>query len=328
MTSPRTPVLTMPTRSSGARISGLGAARPSAIVSAAALVAPFGKTAEWLRERTGIRQVRRLGHGEDLLGLAAKASTRALTDAGIGIDQVDAILVATCSGNSAGRPALSNRLAERLGSHASVTDLNAACAGFCYALASAGALVDTGGAEHVLVVGAEHMSSLIDPADLGTSILFGDGAGAVVVSSSPSGRSSIGPAAWSSDGGQVDVLAVPEGDTCLRMEGPQVFRWAVNEVHKVAARAIASAGLRAGDIDVFVPHQANLRIVDAIKRQLKIGQAAVATDIVDAGNTSAASIPLALARMRSLGQARRGQLALLTGFGAGLSIAAQVVVLP
>jgi 3-oxoacyl-[acyl-carrier-protein] synthase-3 len=124
------------------------------------------------------------------------------------------------------------------------------------------------------------------------------------------------------------VLAIPEGDTCLRMAGQQVFRWAVDEVHKVATKAIAKAGLRESDIDVFVPHQANLRIIDAVKRQLKIGHATTATDIVDSGNTSAASIPIALAKLRHSGQTKRGQLALLTGFGAGLSIAAQVVLLP
>jgi 3-oxoacyl-[acyl-carrier-protein] synthase-3 len=329
MTSFAAPVLTMPRRGEGARIAGVGAAQPPGVVSAATLMAPFGKTAEWLRERTGIRQVRRLVAGENLLDLATQAANRALADAGLDIGAVDAIMVATCSGSPAGRPALSAQLARRLGSGAPSSDINSACAGFCFALATAGALIDTGAAGTVLLVGAEQMSALLDPADLGTSILFGDGAGAVVVTaSSGADGPGIGPAVWSSDGAHREVLEIPAGDTFMRMAGQQVFRWAVDEVHKVAGKAITRAGLRESDIDVFVPHQANLRIIDAIKRQLKIGNATTATDISESGNTSAASIPIALAKLRQSGQARRGQLALLTGFGAGLSIAAQVVALP
>jgi 3-oxoacyl-[acyl-carrier-protein] synthase-3 len=328
MTTIANPVLTLPRRGTGARIAGVGAAQPPGVITGAALMAPFGKTAEWLRERTGIRQVRRLGRDENLLDLATKAAARALGDAGVDVGAVDAILVATCSGSPAGRPALSTQLTQRLRSRAAASDVNSACAGFCFALATADALIDSGSAGTVLVVGAERMSALLDPADMGTSILFGDGAGAVVVTASSDQRAGIGPAAWSSDGSKLDVLAIPEGDTCLRMAGQQVFRWAVDEVHKVATKAIAKAGLRESDIDVFVPHQANLRIIDAVKRQLKIGHATTATDIVDSGNTSAASIPIALAKLRHSGQTKRGQLALLTGFGAGLSIAAQVVLLP
>lgn len=328
MTSVAPPVLTLSTPMRGARIVGIGAARPSKIVTAATLVAPFGKTVEWLHERTGIRQLARLAKGEDLAALAATASQRALADAGVDVADVDVILVATCSGSPVGGPALSAVLAEQLGARAVASDVNAACAGFCYALSSAGALVGSGSAQTVLVVGAEQMSVMIDPADLGTSILFADGAGAVVVQASEQGQFGIGPTAWSSDGENRGVLEIPDGETHLRMAGQQVFRWAVDEVHKVASSAITRAGLTAADIDVFVPHQANLRIVDAIRRKLRISDAVIATDVADSGNTSAASIPLALSRLRQGGQTRRGQLALLTGFGAGLSIAAQVVVLP
>ncbi|HEV7203836.1 MAG TPA: beta-ketoacyl-ACP synthase 3 [Jatrophihabitans sp.] len=328
MTSFANPTLTLPSRSVGARITGVGGAQPSGVVSAASLMAPFGKTAEWLRERTGIRQVRRLQKHEDLLDLAVKAVGRALDDAGIAIGEVDSMIVATCSGSPAGQQTLSGRLAARLGLRAPASDLNSACAGFCYALATAAALIESGGAGTVLVVGAERMSALLDPDDMGTSILFGDGAGAAVVRPADGAGRGIGPAAWSSDGAMRGVLTIPEGRTTMQMAGQQVFRWAVEEVHKVATDAIAKAGLGVGDIEVFVPHQANLRIIDAVKRQLKIGHATTATDIVDSGNTSAASIPIALARLRHSGQAKRGQLALLTGFGAGLSIAAQVIALP
>jgi 3-oxoacyl-[acyl-carrier-protein] synthase-3 len=220
------------------------------------------------------------------------------------------------------------RLAARIAPRAIAFDVNSACAGFCYALSTATSMITTGAARHVLVVGAEQMSSLIDPEDLGTSILFADGAGAVVVTASTDGRPGIGPAAWSSDGSQAELLEIPAGDRYLRMRGAQVFRWAVDQVHHVAAAACARAGVGLGEIDVFVPHQANLRIVESIARKLGLDHVAMSRDVVHSGNTSAASIPIGLANLRRTGEARSGQLALLAGFGAGLSIAAQVVRLP
>jgi 3-oxoacyl-[acyl-carrier-protein] synthase-3 len=319
-------VLTGPHCVGGARIAGLGAAQPAGFVDGAAITAPFGKTAEWLRERTGIRRIRRLADGENLLDLAERAGRDALGDAGIAPHEIDEILVATCSNRPPGRPDLATRLAQRLHAAVPAYDVNSACAGFCFALTVAAGLVGIGQARTVLVVGAERMSALCDPADLGTSILFGDGAGAAVVTSAAT--NDIAPAAWSSDGSRGSVLEIPDGDPFLRMQGQQVFRWAVDEVHKVATEAIDKAGLRAEDIDVFVPHQANLRIVEAIRRRLHLHDALTATDIETSGNTSAASIPIALSRLRAAGHARGGQLALLTGFGAGLTIAAQVVRLP
>jgi 3-oxoacyl-[acyl-carrier-protein] synthase-3 len=309
------------------RIVGLGAARPNRRVPAAALIERFGKTAEWLRLRTGITEIRRLGPGESLLDLAVEAATRGMADAGIPATEVDVVIVATCSADTAVDGPLSRQVAQRVAPTAVAFDLNAACAGFCYALSAAAGLVETGAARTVLVVGAEQMSALIDPRDLGTSILFGDGAGAAVVAPGALGEPGIAAAAWSSDGAMADVLEIREGETTLRMQGQQVFRWAVDEVHKVATEAMAKAGVRAEDIDVFVPHQANLRIIEAINRKLGLSRATTATDVVDSGNTSAASIPLALARLRGR-ESTKGKLALLAGFGAGLTIAAQVVRLP
>jgi 3-oxoacyl-[acyl-carrier-protein] synthase III len=311
-----------------ARIAGIGEARPSRRVPAAVLTEPFGKDAEWLRIRTGITEIHRLGTDETLLDLAIRAACDALRDAGIAPENVDLIAVASCSTDTAGTGPLAQRVASAVAPRAAAFDLNAACAGFCYALSAANAFIRSGAAHTVLVVGAEHMSRLIDPADLGTSILFGDGAGAAVVAVSENGRSGIAAPAWSSDGAQADVLEILPGETALRMRGRDVFRWAVDEVHKVASKAMANAGARPEDIDVFVPHQANLRIVEAITRRLGLQNAITAIDVVEAGNTSAASIPLALARLRRSGEARSGQLALLAGFGAGLTIAAQVVRLP
>jgi 3-oxoacyl-[acyl-carrier-protein] synthase-3 len=307
------------------RIIGLGAARPRHLIPAATLIERFGKTAEWLRLRTGITEIRRLGPDESLAELAVDAARRALEDAALA--SVDVVIVATCSADSAKDGPLSRAVAKRVAPAAAAFDVNAACAGFCYALTAAAGLVETGAARSVLVVGAEQMSALVDPSDLGTSILFGDGAGAAVVAAGAAGEPGIAAAAWSSDGAMAEVLEIREGETALRMQGQQVFRWAVDEVHKVAAAAMVKAGVGAEDIEVFVPHQANLRIVEAISRKLGLSRATTATDIVDSGNTSAASIPLALARLRGR-EATRGKLALLAGFGAGLTIAAQVVRLP
>jgi 3-oxoacyl-[acyl-carrier-protein] synthase-3 len=311
-----------------ARVVGVGAARPAFAVSGTELVAPFGKSAEWLKERTGITGLRRIVAPQTLLELAVSAAQDALVSAGLTAGEVDAILVATCSGSPRGEASLSERLGALIAPRAVAYDVNAACSGFCYALSTAEAMTTMGAADVVLVVGAEQMSSMIDPEDLGTSILFGDGAGAFVVAACDPADHGIGPVAWSSDGAQCGVLMIPEGSTALRMAGPQVFRWAVDEVPKVAAQAMALAGVTAQEIDVFVPHQANLRIIDAVTRRLDLGHATVASDVVEAGNTSAASIPMAVDALQSNGQARSGQLALLAGFGAGLSIAAQVIRLP
>lgn len=316
------------------RIVGIGAARPAAVVSGAQLVAPFGKSPEWLLERTGISELRRLRPGEDLLDLAEHAAVAALAEAGLEPADVDVLIVASCSASLTHSTPLSLRLLERLGCRATPADLNAACAGFCFALANASSLVATGAARTVLVVGAEQMSAMVDPADLGTSILFADGAGAAVVAAAPAGTGDggngpgIGPPAWNSEGARRAVLEIPDGRPFLRMAGPQVFRWAVDAVPDVARRAMAAAGVAAEDITVFVPHQANLRIITAVARQLGLEHAVVADDVSESGNTSAASIPMALAKLRRSGSVPRGALALLVGFGAGLSIAGQVVRLP
>ncbi len=180
----------------------------------------------------------------------------------------------------------------------------------------------------MLILAAERMSDLIDPADLGTSIIFADGAGAAVVTATD-GSTGVGPVVWGSDGGQaglIDCGNVPGGR--LSMAGRQVFRWAVETVPRLAREACARAGVRLEDVEVFVPHQANLRIVDAVAERLGLQHAVVAHSVATCGNTSAASIPIALADLDARGLRRRGQLALLAGFGAGLSWAAQVVVLP
>jgi 3-oxoacyl-[acyl-carrier-protein] synthase III len=311
----------------GARVAGIGGAVPDTVVRAPELTERFGKTAEWLRQRTGITELRRLRDGEDLLEQATTAAQAALDDAAMGADEIDLLIVASCSQSACDGP-LSLRLAARIAPHAVAFDLNAACAGFCYALSTARTLIMQGSAKRVLVVGAEQMSRIVDPQDMGTSILFGDGAGAAVVVADALRADAISPAAWSSEGESAHLLVVPPGGRYLRMNGPEVFRWAVDRVHHVAQLACERAGVEPRDIDVFVPHQANLRIVDAMAIKLGLASKVIATDVVTAGNTSAASIPLALTALRRAGRTRSGQRALLVGFGAGLAVCAQVIRLP
>jgi 3-oxoacyl-[acyl-carrier-protein] synthase-3 len=325
------PGLTLPDRrtAAGAALLSVGAAQPARTVSATELGAPFGRDAAWIEARTGIRESRRFAVGEDILDVALDAGKQALTRAGLGPDDVDLVIAATCSVHTA-ISSLGARLAPVLAPAGAWLDLNAACSGFCYALAQADSLIRDGAARYVLVVGAEQMTRVIDPADLGTSIIFGDGAGAAVVgpADEPAGVG-LGPVVWGSDGSQAGLIAYgPDGDEYLRMAGQPVFRWAVECATDLAVAACDRAGVAVSDIEVFVPHQANLRIVDAVARRLDLHERVVADDVIWSGNTSAASIPIALTRLLDEGTARSGQLALLAGFGAGLAYAAQVVLLP
>jgi 3-oxoacyl-[acyl-carrier-protein] synthase-3 len=230
-------------------------------------------------------------------------------------------------------------LAERLGATpAAAYDISAACAGYAYGIGQADALVRSGAARHVLVIGAEKLSDIIDPTDRSISFLLGDGAGAAVVG--PSDTPGIGPTVWGSDGAKAQAIRQTHslqelaqdpslGMPTLRQDGPSVFKWASFQMAPIAAKAMAEAGVEPQDIQVFVPHQANMRIIDQMVKQLRLpDDVVVARDIAETGNTSAASIPLATERLLTEGKARSGDLALQIGFGAGLVYAAQVVVLP
>jgi 3-oxoacyl-[acyl-carrier-protein] synthase-3 len=323
----RVSLLSPPTLAVGGRLRGLGAAQPDSVLSGAALGARVGRSAEWIETRTGIRELRVLAAGESLLELATQAAADAVRDAGPSSERIDLVIAATCS-NRDGQVPLAPELSRVFAADAATLDLNAACSGFCYSVAVADALIRSGSAQRVLVVAAEHMTGLVDPSDLGTSIIFGDGAGAAVLDAAGDGEVHIGPVAWGSDGSQAELIAIPEHCQSLTMAGQQVFRWAVDEVRHVAAQACANAGVTLAEIDAFVPHQANARIVDALTTQLGLEHATIARDVTISGNTSAASIPIALTKLLRDGSAKPGQLALLVGFGAGLTYAAQVVRLP
>lgn len=333
---PRPTILPTPPQRD-ARLMGLGAYRPSRVVSNDEVCARLDVDDAWVRARSGIRSRRWAGPDETVVDMGAAAAADALMAAGLGAGAIDAVLVATMSQDSA-CPAAATRIADRIGTTAPAMDLGAACAGFCYSLEIAGAMVRAGTARHVLVVGVERMSDLLDLDDRSTVFLFGDGAGAVVVG--PSDEPGLGPVAWGADGSQAELIVQsptwveaghrPTGEVPgLRMQGPAVFRWATSAIAPIARKALDAAGIAPEQLDVFVPHQANDRITEGLVRSLELPEhVTVAHDVVEAGNTSAASVPLAMHALLAAGAASPGDLALLAGFGAGLTYAAQVVALP
>ncbi|WP_312167958.1 beta-ketoacyl-ACP synthase III [Microbacterium sp.] len=319
------------------RILSYGAARGENAVPNDDLIGPIDSSDEWIRQRTGIITRVRADKGTDAIDLAALAGAEAIEKAGIPADQVDLVIVATIS-NPKQSPSVSAIVADRVGANpAAAYDINAACAGYAYAVTQADALIRAGAARYALVIGAEKLSDIVDPTDRSISFLLGDGAGAALIG--PSDTPGIAPAVWGSDGSKADAVGMNgtltefrDGDVpwpTLRQEGQTVFRWAVWEMAKVAREALDRAGVQPEDIAAFIPHQANMRIIDEFAKQLKLPETTViARDIETTGNTSAASIPLASHRLMAEHPELSGGLALQIGFGAGLVFAAQVVVLP
>lgn len=313
---------------------GLGVHRPERVVTNDEICEVLDSSDEWIQTRSGIRTRRYAAEDESLLDMAERAAQRALEAAGVDAADIGTVIVAT-STHVQHTPAAAPLLADRLGSRAAAFDVSAGCAGFCHALSVGSDLVRGGSARYVLVVGVERLSTFMDPTDRGTAFIFADGAGAVVVGAAE--EAGIGPVAWGSDGSQSHVITqsmrCDELDTdhplVVQMEGTQVFRWAPFAMADVAREAVAGAGLEMTDLDAFVPHQANLRITELLSRKLELPEGvAVASDVVDSGNTSAASVPLAIEAMVRGGEAKPGDTALLIAFGAGLSYAGQVVTLP
>ncbi|MGA8257042.1 MAG: beta-ketoacyl-ACP synthase III [Nocardioides sp.] len=317
------------------RILGVGAYRPHRVVPNSELVDAIDSTDEWIQQRSGIRERRFAGPDETVASMSVAAAEQALERAGLTAGDVDAVIVATVT-HALQTPALAPIVANALGCPTPAAfDVAAACAGFCHGIALANDLVRCGSARHVLVIGVEKLTDFLDLEDRGTAFIFADGAGAAVVG--PSDTPAIGPVVWGSDGEKFDLIIADWNEVDdeagafppIRMQGAEVFRWASFAMAKVAHEAIDRAGITVDDLDCFVPHQANMRITDAMARAIKLPtKVRIARDIAEQGNTSAASVPLALARMYDDGDARSGDLALLIAFGAGLAYAAQVVVLP
>ncbi len=326
-------VLRLPATVAGARLLGLGSMQPERVVTNDELAARVDTNDEWIRARVGIESRRIADEDTLLVEMAAEAGIRALKDAGVEPADIDAVIVATCTMPDA-IPNAAAQVAHRIGIPAPAAfDVNTACSGFSYGVAVAADLVRAGTTRNVLVIGAEKLSDWLDWDDRSTCIIFADGAGAAVVGVAPdAGSVGVGPVAWGSAGDQYETIRINPDTRALHQEGQAVFRWATTQVAPVALRAIELAGLTPADIDVLVPHQANLRIVEAVAKRLRAKGARadmrVADDIVHSGNTSSASIPLALDHMRTQGRLRSGETVVLVGFGAGLSYAAQVVVCP
>ena len=332
--------MTTLTQASGAkytRILGFGAARGDLVVPNSELVEAIDSSDEWIRQRTGIITRRRASKGLDAIDLAETASIEAIKNSGIKPSQIGAVLVSTIS-NVMVTPSMSSLLAERIGATpAPAYDISAACAGYTYAIAQADALVRSGAAEYVLVVGAEKLSQYVHPEDRSISFLLGDGAGAAVVG--PADEPGISVTIWGSDGSKWDAVGMNatfeeyldkvKPWPTMRQDGQTVFRWAVWEMAKVAKEALDAAGITVDDLAAFVPHQANMRIIDELAKQLKLPERVqIGRDIETTGNTSAASIPLATHRLLKEHPELSGGLSLQIGFGAGLVYGAQVVRLP
>ena len=319
------------------RIYALGASRGHLSVTNDDIAGPINSSDEWIRQRTGIITRKRADHDQSLMDMAVEASKEAISKAGIDPSEIEAVILATITFPYS-TPSGASLLSELVGAHgAAAYDISAACAGYCYGIAQADSLIRSGTAKYVLVVGGEKLSDFIDPTDRSISFLLGDGAGAAIVG--PSDHAGISKSIWGTDGSNWDKVGMTgslidfrDGKTnwpTLIQEGQSVFRWAVWEMAKVAKQALEASGLEAKDLSALVTHQANIRIIDEFAKQLELPEhVVVARDIVDTGNTSAASIPLAMHRLLAEGQVKSGGYALEIGFGAGLAFAAQVVELP
>jgi 3-oxoacyl-[acyl-carrier-protein] synthase-3 len=319
--------LNLPERTIGSRITGLGHYQPPTVVTNDDLVARGVDTNdEWIRTRVGIVE-RRFATDESMLDMATSAASKALAHSGVHPDEIDLVVLATCT-NTFQVPGGAATVADRVGVTApGAYDINAACAGFVYGLASASNAVMSGQVRNVLVIGSEKLTDYVDLYDRSTGIIFGDGAGAAVVSASD--RVGIGPVAWGSDGGSAATITTDPVSITLRQEGQSVFRWATSRMGEVAVRACELAGIAPSELAAFVPHQANLRIIDAIAKRLDLpASVVIARDIVTSGNTSSASIPIALSKLIERGEVTSGDPVLIIGFGAGLTYAAQVILAP
>lgn len=331
------PTLKQSTGAQFTRIYSYGAARGDLVVPNDDLIGPINSSDEWIQQRTGIITRTRASHDVLAVDMATDAAREAIEKSGVSPEQIDLVIIATIS-NVIQTPSMAAVVADRVGANpAAAYDENAACAGFSYAVTQADALIRTGAAHYALVIGAEKLSELVDPADRSISFLLGDGAGAVVIG--PSDFPGIAAPVWGSDGSKADAVGMnstlidfKEGVTpwpTLRQEGQTVFRWAVWDMAKVAKQALDVAGITVDDLAAFIPHQANMRIIDEFAKQLKLpASVKIGRDIATTGNTSAASIPLATHRLLAENPELSGGLALQIGFGAGLVFGAQVVVLP
>ena len=309
----------------GSRILSLGHYQPARVLTNDELAEMVDTSDEWIRERVGIA-TRRIADTETVADMASAAAEKALAGSGLTAADIDLVVVATCS--SVDRvPNVSTRVAARLGIQAPGTyDINTACSGFSYALATVDHAIRAGAARNAIVIGAEKLSDFTDWTDRATCILFGDGAGAAVVTAADTPE--IGPVVWGSAPERGDAVRIEGWRPYIQQEGQAVFRWATTALAPIARQACERAGVALEEIAAFVAHQANARIIDGIAKRLGVPQALIARDIVESGNTSAASVPLALSKLVERREVPSGAPVLLFGFGGGLTYAGQVVRCP
>lgn len=319
------------------RITGTGSYAPAKVLTNADIERMVATSDEWIRERTGIRERHIAGAGEACSDLAVQAGKRALAAAGLPATELDMVLVATCTGDYP-LPSTACLVQHQLGAtKAAACDIAAACCGFVYALSVADAYVKTG-MRHVLVIGSEVMSAITDWTDRNTCVLFGDGAGAAVVSAGD-GERGILSTHLRSDGNLNELIAVPGGGSrmppsektiaermqCIKMKGHETFKVAVRNLEEIARETLAANHLRVEDLDLYVPHQANFRILTAVMERLGLPAEKVMLNLDRYGNTSAASIPIALDEAVRAGRIRDGSLVMLGAFGAGLTWASAMI---
>ncbi|WIN00727.1 beta-ketoacyl-ACP synthase III [Actinoplanes oblitus] len=313
----------------GSRIVAMGHYQPSRVVTNDDLTKTLDTNDEWIRDRVGIAE-RRIADGETVADMATFAAEKALAASGLTAADIDLVVVATCS--SIDRcPNVATRVANKLGIVAPAAyDLNTACSGFSYAMASADHAIRAGAARNAIVIGAEKLSDVTDWSDRTTAVLFGDAAGAAVVTGVTDQEAvGVGPVLWGSAPDKGDVLRIEGWQPYIKQEGQIVFRWATTALAPFAIEACRRAGVEPSELAAFVPHQANTRIIDGIVKRLGLRpDAIVAKDLVESGNTSAASVPLALSKLIERREVPSGAPVLLFGFGGGLTYAGQVVRCP
>ena len=324
---------------SNSRILSVGAYQPSRVVPNSEIVDKIDSTDEWIRQRTGIESRRFAEPDESILDMAEAACKQALSRAKISMEDIDTVILATIT-YPFQAPSAATGLIARLGNpRAAAFDINAACAGFCYGVGMASDFVRSGTSKYVLVVGVEKLSDFTDPHDRATAFIFADGAGAVVIG--PAEEVGIGPTVWGSDADSRDAIVMEPSWNAFRhgapdgiwpnisQKGQMVFHWAVFSMSKAGLRALDSAGITPDQLGAFIPHQANVRIIESMAREMKLPESVViAQDIRTSGNTSAASVPIAMEALLEDHPELHGRLALLIGYGAGLVYAGQVVQLP
>lgn len=322
-----------------AKIVGLGSYLPERILTNSDLEAMVETSDEWIRSRTGIRERRVVAEGEALVDLVARAGRAALEDAGVEPEEIDLLILATATVEQP-IPATSAIVQPKLGLvNAACFDLSAACSGFTYSLNVARQFIATGEAETILVVGAECLTRYVDWTDRTTCVLFGDGAGAVVLKAGQPGEGIL-HVRWRTDGNYSEIISMPGGGSrfppsstesieqrlpFIKMRGNETFKVAVRSLTEISREVMDAAGIGVEDLDLFIPHQANMRIIQAVGHRLGLSDEQVFTNVERVGNTSAASIPLAMVDARNEGRLKPGSLLLTSAFGGGLTWASSLI---